>query len=75
MDGKVFLMNDYEVGITAPPFHPYCRTTTIPYFDDEFSAVEKRAARDPVTGKTMEVPSSMTYKQWHKQFVVTTGQQ
>lgn len=69
MDGKVFSMNDYEVGITAPPFHPHCRTTTIPYFDDEFSAVEKRAARDPVTGKTMEVPASMTYKQWHKEFV------
>lgn len=69
MDEKVFDMKDYEVGVTAPPFHPRCRTTTVPYFDDEFSAVEMRAARDPVTGKSMEVPASMTYKQWHEEFV------
>ena len=69
MDGKVFDMKDYEVGVTAPPFHPHCRTATVPYFDDEFSSVEMRAARDPVTGKSVEVPASMTYKQWHKEFV------
>ncbi len=69
MDEKVFDMKDYEVGVTAPPFHPHCRTTTAPHFDDEFSAVEMRAARDPVTGKSMEVPASMTYKQWHEEFV------
>ncbi|MGL6219340.1 MAG: minor capsid protein, partial [Lacrimispora sphenoides] len=69
MDEKVFDMKDYEVGVTAPPFHPHCRTTTVPHFDDEFSAVEMRSARDPVTGKSMEVPASMTYKQWHEEFV------
>lgn len=74
MDGKVFSMNDYEVGVTAPPFHPHCRTTTIPYFDDEFSAMEKRAARDPVTGKYIEVSASMTYKQWYEGFVENNPQ-
>jgi|GEM_PF-356343 len=76
MDGKgrsekepFYYMSEYEVGVTAPPFHPRCRTTTVPYFDDEFSAVEMRSARDPVTGKAMEVPASMTYKQWHEEFV------
>lgn len=69
MDGKVFDMKDYEVGVTAPPFHPHCRTTTVPYFDNEFSAAEMRAARDPVTGKSVEVPASTTYKQWHEEFV------
>lgn len=69
MDGKVFDMKDYEVGVTAPPFHPRCRTTTVPYFDDEFSAVEMRAARNPITGKSIEVPASMNYKQWHEEFV------
>jgi SPP1 gp7 family putative phage head morphogenesis protein len=76
MDGKgrsekepFYYMSEYEVGVTAPPFHPRCRTTTVPYFDDEFSAVEMRAARDPVTGKSMEVPASMSYKQWHEEFV------
>ncbi len=69
MDGKVFDMKDYGVGVTAPPFHPRCRTTTVPNFDDEFSAVEMRSARDPVTGKSIEVPVSMNYKQWHEAFV------
>ncbi|MDR2024376.1 MAG: minor capsid protein [Hungatella sp.] len=69
MDGKVFAIKNYEVGVTAPPFHPNCRTTTVPYFDDEFSAMEMRAARDPVTEKSTEVPASMTYKQWHEEFV------
>ena len=49
-------MKDYEAGVTVPPFHVYCRTTTVPYFDDEFN-VGERAARDPETGKTYYVPS------------------
>lgn len=30
-DGKVYKIIDYKPGITAPPFHPYCRTTIIPH--------------------------------------------
>lgn len=29
-DGKVYKILEYQPGITAPPFHPYCRTTIIP---------------------------------------------
>ncbi|HFL3155510.1 TPA: minor capsid protein, partial [Clostridioides difficile] len=35
LDGKVFDMKDYQVGVTAPPFHCHCRTTTAPWFEDE----------------------------------------
>lgn len=66
MDGKVFDQKDYEVGVTAPPFHPWCRTTTAPYFDDEFTEGEQRAARDEKTGKMVYVPADMTYKEWQK---------
>lgn len=45
MDGKHFKMTDFEVGVTAPPFHPNCRGCTCPYFDDEFDSVGERAAR------------------------------
>lgn len=69
MDGKVFEMKDYEVGTTAPPFHPNCRSTTIPYFDDEFTEGEERAARDEDTGKTYYVPADMKYEEWKKEFV------
>lgn len=69
MDGKHFPMSEWKVGVTAPPFHVHCRSTTVPYFDDEFDAVGERAARDEETGKTYFVPGSMTYKEWDKAFV------
>ena len=50
-----------KVGVTAPPFHVHCRSTTVPYFDDEFDAVGERAARDEETGKTYFVPVSYTH--------------
>lgn len=70
MDGKIFDMKDYDVGVTAPPFHPYCRTTTVPYFNDEFTIEEERAARDG-DGKTYYVSADMKYDDWKK--VVDSG--
>lgn len=69
MDGKHFKMAEWKVGETAPPFHVHCRSTTVPYFDDEFDAVGERAARNEETGKTYFVPGNMTYKEWDKAFV------
>lgn len=68
MDGKVFPMSQWEVGVTAPPFHVWCRSTTVPFFDDEFDNVGERAARGE-DGKTYYVPADMTYKEWQKSFV------
>lgn len=68
MDGKVFPMSQWEVGVTAPPFHVWCRTTTVPAFGDEFDNVGERAARGE-DGKTYYVPANMTYKEWQKSFV------
>ncbi|MGG0663416.1 minor capsid protein [Viridibacillus arvi] len=62
LDGMVFKMSDYAVGITAPPFHPWCRTVTVPYFDDDFGS---RIARG-LDGKAYHVPSNMTYEEWLK---------
>ena len=67
MDGKHFPMKDYEPGVIAPPFHPWCRSVTVPYFDDDFD-VGERAARDE-DGETYYVPADMTYKEWDKAFV------
>lgn len=67
LDGTHMSMKDYAVGVTAPPFHAWCRTVTVPYFDDEFSLGE-RAARGE-DGKTYYVPSNMKYKDWKKSFV------
>lgn len=66
LDGKCFPMEEYSPGSTAPPFHPWCRTVTIPHYDDNYSG--ERAARDE-DGNTYFVPDNLTYKQWEKQFV------
>ena len=68
MDGKHFPMSQWEVGVTAPPFHVWCRSTTVPFFDDDFDAVGERAARD-ADGKTYYIPDNMKYKDWQKSFV------
>ncbi len=68
MDGKHFTMSQWEVGVTAPPFHVWCRSTTVPYFDDDFDNIGERAARGG-DGKTYYIPGNMTYKQWQKSFV------
>lgn len=67
LDGKVFKMSDYKPGVTAPPFHVYCRSTTAPHFKDNFDAGE-RAARG-ADGKTYYVPDDVTYSEWKKAFV------
>lgn len=67
-DGKHFPMKDFQPGVTAPPFHVYCRSTTVPYFDEKFD-VGERAARDEETGKTYYVPDDMNYSEWKKAFV------
>ena len=66
MDGKVFDLKDYEVGVTANPFHVRCRTTTAPYFDDMEG---ERAARNEVTGETEYVPADITYKDWKEKYI------
>lgn len=65
LDGKHFKMSEYQVGTTAPPFHPWCRCCTAPYYDDwdEFDVDTYRAARDD-EGEYYEVPRDMTYKAW-----------
>lgn len=68
MDGKHFPMSQFEVGMTAPPFHPNCRGCTCPHFDDEFDSIGKRAARGE-DGKTYYAPGDMTYEEWKNSFV------
>lgn len=69
LDGKHFPMKDYQPGVTAPPFHVYCRSTTVPYFDENFGDIGERAARDENTGKTYYIPDDMNYQDWEDAFV------
>lgn len=69
LDGKHFPMKDFEPGVTAPPFHVWCRSTTVPYFDENFGDIGERAARDEETGKTYYIPDDMNYGEWKQTFV------
>ena len=76
LDGKVFDMKDYQAGVTAPPFHPYCRTTTAPYFDDweELGVDRERVARND-KGKNYFVDGNMTYKEWEAKIKKSNNQE
>lgn len=66
-DGKIYDVDEATVGVNYPPYHPFCRTTTVPYYDD--AEVGTRVARDPVTGRSYEVPANMTYEQWKNRYI------
>ncbi|WP_239028089.1 minor capsid protein [Streptococcus suis] len=68
-DGEVYLVSERVKGKNYPPLHPWCRTVTIALDDDEWLAKATRSARDPVTGKTIQVPANMTYKDWYEKYV------
>lgn len=68
-DGEIYLVKDWTTGVNAPPFHIFCRTDTVPYYDDSDYSSDTRVARDPVTGKTYEVPADMKYTEWHEKYI------
>lgn len=72
LDSMVFEQSDYEVGLTAPPFHPWCRCCTCPYFED-MEKIGKRWTRNP-DGSTQKVPRDMRFEDWRAQFVKEPSQ-
>lgn len=65
LDGMVFSMADYEPGVTANPFHPWCRCCTAPHFDDNPG---ERAARN-ADGEVYYVPANVKFADWKTAFV------
>ncbi|HFU3729575.1 TPA: minor capsid protein [Streptococcus suis] len=72
-DGEVYRVSERVKGKNYPPLHPWCRTVTIALDDDEWLAKASRSARDPETGKTIQVPANMTYKDWYGKYVGKTA--
>ena len=70
-DGKTYNMKNYETGVTAPPFHNYCRSITAPYFDDNYDIKDTRIARGE-NGKTHYVPNDIKYKNWKEKYVTNS---
>lgn len=62
-DGKHYPVDDIQVGINYPPFHPNCRTTTIKYREDYGDRTRMAKDKD---GKNVKVPLGMNYEGWKK---------
>ena len=62
MDGHVEKVENMEPGVTAPPFHPNCRCTTIGHYEDDLID-ETRIARDE-DGNPIHVDGDMTWEEW-----------
>ena len=73
LDGKTFLLSERQEGVNYPPMHPNCRSTT--YFSITKNSHSMRAARDPVTGKSVEVPENWDYGKWYEERVLKTEAQ
>ena len=67
LDNKVFLEKERQIGVNAPPMHPFCRSTTAPVIDEDF--LTSRRAKNPKTGEYDEIPPEMNYKQWKEKYV------
>jgi SPP1 gp7 family putative phage head morphogenesis protein len=70
LDGTIELMRDFKPGVTAPPLHCWCRSTTVPYITDNHG---ERFARDN-KGRTSYVPGDMKYPEWKKKYIDPTPQ-
>lgn len=66
LDNEVYEVGKEVVGVNMPPFHPLCRCTTVPHYDDTPTEGLTRVARNTETGKTYEVPADMSWKEWRE---------
>lgn len=70
MDTKIVELKNAIPGVTTPPFHCYCRTTTIPYIEGITNADgTTRVARDKNTGKSVTVKGDLTYEKWYDKYI------
>ena len=67
LDRMVFKLKDKIIGVNFPPLHPWCRSTTLPYFDDVVEDGVFRAGRG-LGGKTELLPFNTTYSEWVKTY-------
>lgn len=71
LDNKIFKVKEASVGINQPPMHPNCRSTTIPYFEDDDigKAINNRVARnEDGTGKTTALGEDISFFDWVEKY-------
>lgn len=65
LDDTKHYLDEMAIGVNAPPMHANCRSTTIPYFDNNTG---NRIAKNIETGKAEYVPSTVNYKTWYNKY-------
>lgn len=57
LDGEVFEIKEAKTGVNLPPLHPYCRSTTVPHFED-----------DDGTGKSIRLGENLKFFDWVEKY-------
>lgn len=65
---KIYKLDEYEEGKTAPSFHANCRTCIAPYYKDINPENEQQIARDR-NDKPIKVPADMSYEEWYEKYI------
>lgn len=61
-NGKTEFIEDYQVGVTAPPFHPYCRSTIFGV-DKEVDKPTKKVDKEPIELAGVKRGKPMTFEE------------
>ena len=67
LDGQRFRVDEKQVGVNYPPFHPVCRTTTVPVINRFSTSSSKRWSKDE-NGVRHKV-DNMTYNEWSNKYL------
>lgn len=67
LDRRIYKLSEYVSGVTAPPFHNRCRTTTVPYYEDILPSF--RVARDNKSGNDIIIDSNISYVNWKNKYI------
>jgi SPP1 gp7 family putative phage head morphogenesis protein len=65
LDGKIFDMDEMEVGVNYPPTHPHCRSNTAPVIEGVDKTGWERRGRGK-DNKSVLLPRSMDYSTWKR---------
>jgi len=69
LDQFIGLVSQAVVDVNYPPMHPNCRSTTVPFFEEDKSTPpEERIARDE-QGSNIRVPRRMSQEDWINTYV------
>lgn len=69
LDDKIMNRKDAVPGVTAPPMHPNCRCTLVPYYGDNAT---RRWMKDPSTFER-KTAGDISFKEWQVKYIIKSG--